>query len=197
MIFSGWFHPKTILLKLRMWFWLSLNAILKVKAGFGTFLINIFRFLMKNYNRKREKKSRPPATPKRPNSLSNFSMWKVFRRETKCPSVQKPDFKEESGRVSSQCKNENDFRSSGTTHNKQTLNTESFKAEQENCQSNAQSSMQEALLPQGCVSSFGMVPECWCGVLWWVSAVWNLATEATNVITSRIRIFKLIKIQLP
>ena len=46
-------------------------------------------------------------------------------------------------------KNENGFSgSSGTNRNTQSLNTEPFKSEQENCQTSSQYSSQEALLPQ-------------------------------------------------
>ena len=65
-------------------------------------------------------------------------------------SVQNPDFKEVRGRDSSQ--NENDFSgSSGAKQNSQSLNTDSFKSEKQNCQTSSQYSTQEALLPQGCV----------------------------------------------
>ena len=78
MIFSRWFHPKTILLKLRMWFWLSLNAILKVRAGLGTFFENSFEILMKNAIRDCWKKLSPPEPPIHHILLSKECIWNVF-----------------------------------------------------------------------------------------------------------------------
>ena len=78
MIFSGWFHPKTILLKLRMWFWLSLNAILKVRAGLGTFFENSFEILMKNAIRDCWKKLRTSENPIHHILLSKECIWNVF-----------------------------------------------------------------------------------------------------------------------
>ena len=92
MIFSRWFHPKTILLKLRMWFWLSLNAILKVRAGLGTFFENSFEILMKNAIRDCWKKLRTSENPIHHILLSKECIWNVFTTGNIVSGHLKPPF---------------------------------------------------------------------------------------------------------